>query len=137
MPLFLVTPCFVVAVSLAWSANFKKKQRPFRTFVFKYKWQQPSWRNLNSYWKHVEEACWLQVTADINFIYKRLYCFWSHVGKRRDDQGSLTYFQLFALVKCVLCLSHGNSTPERGFSINKQRLMDSPCIWKYWKLWGW
>ena len=26
---------------------------------------------------------------------------------------------MVALIKCVLSLSHGNSTPERGFSINK------------------
>ena len=42
------------------------------------------------------------------------------MGKIRDDQGSLTYFQLFALVKCVLSLSYGNSTPGRGFSMSKQ-----------------
>ena len=39
-----------------------------------------------------------------------------------DDRGSLKYVQLFALFKCLLSLSHGNSTPERGFSINKQML---------------
>ena len=33
--------------------------------------------------------------------------------------GADKYPQLVALVKCVLSLSHGNSTPERGFSINK------------------
>ena len=33
--------------------------------------------------------------------------------------GVLKYPQLFALMKCLLSLSHGNSTPERGFSINK------------------
>ena len=26
---------------------------------------------------------------------------------------------MFALVKCVLSVSHGNSTPERGFSVNR------------------
>lgn len=42
------------------------------------------------------------------------------MGKIRDDQGSLTHFQLFALVKCVFSLSYGNSTPGRGFSMSKQ-----------------
>ena len=32
------------------------------------------------------------------------------------------YPQLFALVKCVLSLSHVNSAPESGFSINKSML---------------
>ena len=26
---------------------------------------------------------------------------------------------MFALIKCVLSVKHGNNTPERGFSINK------------------
>ena len=33
--------------------------------------------------------------------------------------GSLKYLKLTALVKCVLCISHGGSDPERGFSLNK------------------
>ena len=31
----------------------------------------------------------------------------------------MKYPQLLALVKAVLSLTHGNSVPERGFSINK------------------
>ena len=31
----------------------------------------------------------------------------------------MKYPQLFPLVKCVLSLSHGNSVPKRGFSINR------------------
>lgn len=34
----------------------------------------------------------------------------------------MEYSQLFTLVKCVLSISHGNSVPERGFSINKRLL---------------
>ena len=30
--------------------------------------------------------------------------------------------QLFALVKCILSLSHRNAVPERGLSINKKLL---------------
>ena len=37
----------------------------------------------------------------------------------KDENGQLKYLQLFALVKCVLSISHGNSIPEQGFSINK------------------
>ena len=41
------------------------------------------------------------------------------VGTVCDEAGNLKFPQLLALVKCVLFLSHGNSSPERGFSINK------------------
>ena len=37
----------------------------------------------------------------------------------KDENGQLKYLQLFALVKCVLSISHGNSIPEQGFSVNK------------------
>ena len=89
--------------------------------------QQPSSSNQNSYWKRVKEESGLQATANSKYIYKRLNCFWNHIGKIRDDQGSLKYVQLFVLVKCVLSLSHGNSTPERGFSISKQMLEAHGC----------
>ena len=37
----------------------------------------------------------------------------------KDENGQLKYPQLFALVKCVLPISHGNRIPEWEFSINK------------------
>ena len=40
------------------------------------------------------------------------------------DDGQSKYVELFALVNCVVSLSHGNAVPERGFSINK-KLLDS------------
>ena len=36
-----------------------------------------------------------------------------------DEFGAKKYQQLVALVLAALSMSHGNSTPERGFSINK------------------
>ena len=81
--------------------------------------ENSSTSNQNSYRKRVEEESGLHATANSKSIYKRLDCFWDQIGKIRDDQGSLKYVQLFALVKCVLSLSYGNSTPERWFSINK------------------
>ena len=39
-----------------------------------------------------------------------------------DSDDSLKYPQLFALLKCVLSLSHGNALLERGFSMNKVML---------------
>ena len=53
---------------------------------------------------------------------KRIDEYWKSVGKMKDESGQLKYPQLFALVKCVLSISHGNSIPERGFSINKYLL---------------
>ena len=38
------------------------------------------------------------------------------------DNVMLKYPQLFSLVKAVLSLSHGNASPESGFSINKSIL---------------
>ena len=36
-----------------------------------------------------------------------------------DCDGSLKYSKLTAFAKYVLCISHGNSDPETGFSLNK------------------
>ena len=53
---------------------------------------------------------------------KRIDEYWKSVGKMKDEKGQLKYPQLLALVKCVLSISHGNSIPEQGFSINKYLL---------------
>ena len=71
-----------------------------------------------SYWKAVEAESGL-VSYDASPYYKRIDHFWRQIGGLRDERGELKYPQLFALIKCVLSVSHGNSTPERGFSINK------------------
>ena len=52
-------------------------------------------------------------------IMKRIDEFWARVDSLVDEKGSKKYAQLVALVKSVVSLSHRNSTPERGFSINK------------------
>ena len=50
---------------------------------------------------------------------KRIDEHWCQIGQLKDEQDRKKYPKLFALVKCVLSLSHGNSAPESGFSINK------------------
>lgn len=45
--------------------------------------------------------------------------YWSAVENTKDVNGLFTFKNLSRLVKTCLCLSHGNATPERGFSINK------------------
>lgn len=76
----------------------------------------------SSYWKAAFESFGLEIPEVTQTKLKRIDEYWKSVGKMVDDLGQLKYPQLFALVKCVLSLSHGNSSPERGFSINKYLL---------------
>ena len=73
----------------------------------------------NSYWKAAFHAFGIQATKDETTNLERIDEYWKSVGKMKDENGQLKYLQLFALVKCVLSISHGNSIPEQGFSINK------------------
>ena len=50
---------------------------------------------------------------------KRINDFWEKVDFLRDEKRCQKDPQLVALIKCILSLSHENSTPEKGFSINK------------------
>ena len=75
-----------------------------------------------SYWAHAEEQCVLDSNPNQEQRFKRIDEFWSRVECITDDTGAPKYTQLVALVKCVCSLSHGNSIPERGFSINKLML---------------
>ena len=48
--------------------------------------------------------------------------FWRRIGNLVDEFGAKKYPQLAKLAQCVLSLIYGNSTPERGFSVNKRLL---------------
>jgi hypothetical protein len=48
--------------------------------------------------------------------------YWNSVSKIVDGAGDKKYKSLSALVKSALTLSHGNSVPERGFSVNNSLL---------------
>ena len=76
------------------------------------------------YWWHVEEEFGLEITAadKEECQMKRIDDYWCQIGQLKDKRDRKKYLQLFALVKCVLSLSHGNSAPESGFSINKSML---------------
>ena len=76
----------------------------------------------NSYWKAAFHAFGTETTKDETINLKRINGYWKSVGKMKDESRQLKYLQLFALVKCVLSISHGNSIPEQGFSINKYLL---------------
>ena len=79
-------------------------------------------RRTNSCWSYALELCDLQPihVADSKFI--RIDHYWRKIGKILSDDGWQKYAQLVSLCKCIFSLSHGNSKPERGFSINKYHL---------------
>ena len=78
----------------------------------------------DSYWRRFEEEFGLGITASDKEErqMKRIDGYWCQIGQLKDEEGRKKYLQLFALVRCVLSLSHGNSVPESGFSIKKSML---------------
>ena len=78
-------------------------------------------KNQISYWKEVEPEFGLG-SQNLLKYYNRTVHYWRQIACLRDDKWALKYPQLFALVKCVLSVSLGNSTPESRFSFNKLML---------------
>ena len=79
-------------------------------------------RRTNLYWSHALELCDLQPIQETDLQFIRIDHYQRKIGKILSDDGLEKYTQLICLVKCVLSLTHGNSTLERGFSINKYLL---------------
>lgn len=52
-------------------------------------------------------------------VFDDIEVYWSAVEKVKDQNGTFKFKALAVLVITCLCISHGNATPERGFSINK------------------
>ena len=78
-----------------------------------------------SYWPYAFETCGIvEPEENDEFKFKRIDFYWRSIGAITGTDGKIKYPQLFALVKCMLSLSHGNAVPERGFSINK-KLIDA------------
>ena len=48
--------------------------------------------------------------------YTRIDHYWRQIGRLKDDKRTLKYTQLFALVKCVLSVSHANRNLQKVFS---------------------
>ena len=67
--------------------------------------------NRASYWSQAFQECGLQPKQTYS-TNKRIDYFWAKVGSLQNDHGVLKYPQLYALVKTVLSLSHGNACPE-------------------------
>ena len=77
-----------------------------------------SWRT-NLYCSYALELCDLHPIQETDSQFIRIDHYWRKIGKILSDDGLQKYTHLICLVKCILSLSHGNSTPGRGFSINK------------------
>ena len=76
-----------------------------------------------SYWENAFEIAGLNKISENDslpvFDIEKLVL---HLGKLFDSSDTVKFPTLTALMKCVLSMSHGNSAPEGGFSINKQIL---------------
>ena len=75
-------------------------------------------RITNSYWSYAQELCDLQPIQETDSQFIQTDHYSRKIGKILSDDGLQKYTQLICLFKCILSLSCGNSTSERGFSIN-------------------
>ena len=98
----------------------------YQTDIIKEEWytnvsepKESSSRVQFSYWQYALQICMIEPTPSILETECKIDEFWQKVGSIKEKDGSSRYPQLFALIKCVLSLSHGNAVPERGFSVNK------------------
>ena len=72
----------------------------------------------DSLWARAEELCGIESTS-VKRNMRRIDDFGEKVDSLMSKKGCQKYPQLVVLTKCVLSLSHGNSTPEREFLKNK------------------
>ena len=78
-----------------------------------------------SYWKYAYALAGIQnEPVDEEYKYRNIDDFWSDMANNMDNTtGAIKYPKLSKLaLHCLLVLPHGNSDPERGFSINKNIL---------------
>ena len=75
------------------------------------------------YWEHALECCHLTTNkTSVSSQYKRVDHYWHNGNNIVDWKRSKKYTQKYTqlcLAHCLFSLSHSNSTPEQGFSINK------------------
>ena len=84
----------------------------------------------DSYLVIAEELCGIESNT-VKQNMKRIDDFWEKVFSPRDEKGCQKYLQLVALVKCVIFLSHGNSTPVEIF--NEQIDLGSKWLLQIWR----
>ena len=70
-----------------------------------------------AYWHVAFELCGFEASPQLR-SYKRIDVYWEKNRKIKEASCKFKYQQLFFLIKSVLSLSHGNSSQDRGFSIN-------------------
>ena len=80
-------------------------------------------RKQASYWENAFLTAGLENISEKNAVSKfDIEKLVHHIGNLRDSSNTIKYSIFFAFMKCVLSISHGNSAPESGFSINKHVL---------------
>ena len=79
-----------------------------------------SFRRTNSYWSYARELSDFQPILETDLQFIRIDHYWRKIGKILSDDGLQKYTHLICLIKCILSLSHRNSTPEQGFSMKDE-----------------
>ena len=105
-----------------WITAYQLQDKPKEFYTKSNDEASKSFRRTNSYWSYALELCDLQPIQKTDSHFIRIDHYWRKIGKILSDDGLQKYSHLICLVKCILSLSHGNSTPGRGFSINKHIL---------------
>ena len=77
--------------------------------------------NRVSYWENAVKDFDLKVPSKVP-KQQRIDLCQRKIVTIKNDSGQLKYPQLFSLANCLFSISHGNSVPEKGFSINKHLL---------------
>ena len=101
---------------------FQNEEIPEEWYVNQQAEKPTSSRHQESYWARTRGGCRPGSTQTSPACFVRIDHFWRKIGNLVDEFGVKKYPQLAKLAHCVLSLSHGNSTPERRFSVNKQLL---------------
>ena len=102
---------------------FQNEEKPEEWYVNQQAEKPTSSRHQESYWARAREECGLDSAPTSPACFVRIDHFWRRIGNLVDEFAAKKYPHLAKLAQCGLWLSHENSTPERGFSVNK-RLLD-------------
>ena len=101
---------------------FQNEEIPEEWYVNQQAEKPTSSRHQESYWAMAQEESGLDSAPTSPAYVIRTDHFWRRIGNLVDEFGAKKYPQLAKLAQCVLSLIFGNSTPERGFSLNKRLL---------------
>lgn len=70
----------------------------------------------------VQQFKMLQTESTDEMEKQTTYSYWNEISKIHNIHGEPKFSEVSKLSKAFLCLTHGNATPERGFSDNKSVL---------------